>query len=72
MDRDSEMILDCEVVPADYPGMKKLQVRLEKDEAWDPKTVLKTFFDGELKPDIWVINGMTFGEAKKYIDSISH
>lgn len=68
MDRDSEMILDCEVVPADYPGMKKLQVRLEKDEAWDPMTVLKTFFDGEFTFNTSAMKGMTFGELKHLVE----
>ena len=71
MDRDNEMIMHCEIVPAEYRGMKKVQVRLEKDEAWDPMTVLKTFFDGDPEPSVRMINGMTFGEAKHYVDGFT-
>lgn len=68
--RDDEMILKCEIVPAEYPGMMKIQVRLEKDEAWDPLTVLKTFYKGELDVQAWNFHGMYLGEAKRYLDSI--
>ena len=71
MNRDDEMIVCAEIVEADYSGMSCIKLRLEKDNPWDPLTVLKTYFKGEIQPDVRNLNGMTLGEAKEYIDWLS-